>query len=177
MSLLISIIILFIGLLVEVRAIQFPYEYTSLSSPWFNCAGFLIHCLPNTLLFAIVTITTELSVGSFNCFLQWLLNMYLHVPNTYFLTGGMKDYGCGSSTQVYFQFTVFGGALFLTKFLFPALLKLKVKTSTNESEFDACIGRQWTALAILRAFFLVVPWPLPTVLGRLDVEWCHSPSY
>ena len=137
MSLLVCFTILFIHFLITVEVLHYPHRCTAFTSPWINWGGFLKHCLPNTIFFAVVTIPTELSVGSLNCFLQWCLNIYINVPYTYFRYCGIKSSGCGSSSQVYFQVTVFGGALFLTKFLFPALNKVGSR-------------REWTVQAILK---------------------------
>ena len=123
-------------------------------STWYNCGGFLKHTLPNLILFAAVTVPTELMVGSFNCLLQWLLNYYFVVLHTY------GNPGCGSSTQVYFQFTVFGGAIFLTKFLFPALLN-KINTQAGDSE-GKCTG-----LTILKT----ICWWLLGICVLLGVGW------
>ena len=142
MSLLVCFAILFIDLLIAVEIMQYPNHLvgcTAFTSPWINWGGFLKHGLPNTIFFAVVTIPTELSVGSLNFFLQWCLNIYLHLPQTYFRFCGMKTNGCGSSSQVFFQVTVFGGALFLSKFLFPALNKA-----------GATPQRHWTTQAILK---------------------------
>ena len=57
--------------------------------------------------------------------------------------GGWRGNGNGSSIQVYFQFTVFGGALFLTKFLFPVILRNKMMKHSGR--------REWTKLAVVKA--------------------------
>ena len=118
-------IILFCQILVSTSVVE--YQINVFLAPWFNCAGFLIHTLPNIILFALVAIPIELSVGSLNFFLQWFMGLYFVIPYGYFKNGSIYNSGCGSSTQVYFQFTVFGGALFLSKFFYPALDKSHTK--------------------------------------------------
>ena len=122
-----------------------PVAFHVLTNPWFNNGGFVLHTLPNVVLFALATVPAELAVGSLNCLLPWLMNLYFVVPFTYFRHGGWRGNGNGSSIQVYFQFTVFGGALFLAKFLFPALDTKAAPGEKGET------GRKWTLPSAGRA--------------------------
>ena len=151
-SFLVILIILFCELLVSNHVIE--YQTDVFLAPWFNCAGFLVHTLPNIILFAVVAIPIELSVGSLNFFLQWFMGLYFMIPYGYFKNGSIYKAVCGSSTQVYFQFTVFGGAIFLSKFLYPALDKSKTNSRkwqmNNASNILKSIS--WWVLGILLLF-------------------------
>ena len=68
-SLMVITIILFCQLLDTsglVSARDPEVTFNAFASPWFNGAGPLLHMLPNVILFALVTVPTELAVGSLN---------------------------------------------------------------------------------------------------------------
>ena len=147
MSILIITFILVCELLDATGVVSARYDMITrhpLLLPWFNCGGFKYHTIPNIVFFSLVAIPIELMVGSLNFFLQWLMGLYFVIP--YCFTVNCYT-GNGSSIQVYFQFTVFGGALFISKFLFPALVKIN-SISDGETTTDK---RIWTAMDILKA--------------------------
>ena len=146
-SILIIMIILACELLDATGVVSARYDMITqhpLLSPWFHGFGFKYHTIPNIVFFSLVAIPIELMVGSLNFFLQWLMGLYFVIP--YCFTVNCNT-GNGSSIQVYFQFTVFGGALFISKFLFPALVKIN-SISDGETTTDK---RIWTAMDILKA--------------------------
>ena len=153
MSILIIIIILGCELLDATGVVSSRYDKITrhaLLSPWFNGGGFLYHTIPNMIFFSLVAVPIELMVGSLNFFLQWLMGLYFVIPYSYYKNNkSWVGNGNGSSILVYFQFTVFGGALFISKFLFPSLVKMKRISRGTENGFKT--ERIWTAMDILKA--------------------------
>ena len=71
-------------------------------NPWFNCGGFLLHSLPNALLFLAFGIPIEFLLGSLNKGVIWLLGYQFSVAFTYLKNGGRfsAPYFAGNGSSI-----------------------------------------------------------------------------